>query len=366
MKSGNIFFIFMGVFILSIVFLNLRWNKYIMVDSSMWGNQAQHLINGDNKEFNFLGAYGHPGGTIIEGTIVVHKLLKVNYNESLLLFVEFIMSLFIAGICVICLVLNKDKLWWVAVLPLLIFGWMYQYGTPPSLVSTSIITFLCLLTLYIYERKEKIKYKLLILWGFITGVSIATRTDIGLVSSLFFFLLILNKINWKVALLILFEAFISFVIFDPFMWFMPIQHLKDLIFKVTYHYSEFAPDHLKFFTILSISATSFISIFLAIFFFFSKKKEEPVVLPQRFLLILIVMTTFLYGIFLSSRIQAERYFLPIIFIWETFFPLLMFTLINKMGGRLVPYIKIFIIILLILGNIFITFQNIWTCSPSCI
>jgi hypothetical protein len=365
MKFGNKFFIFIGVFILSLFFLNLKWDKYVMTDSNMWGDQAKYVLNGDNREFNFLGAYGHPGGPIIEGTIIVHKLLNVNYSESLLLFVEFIMSFFIASICTLCFILNKDKLWWVAVIPISIFGWMYQYGTPPSLVSTVIITFLCLLTLYIYEKKEKIKYGLLILWAFIAGISVATRTDIGLVSSFFFFLLILNKINWKMALFILLEACMVFVVFDPFMWFMPIQHLKDLIFKVTYHYSEFAPVYLRFFDILSISTTSFISIMLAIFLFFSKKKEESMVLPPRFLWVLITMTMFLYIIFLSAHTQAERYFLPIIFIWETFFPILLFSLVDKMGGRFVPYIKIFIIILLISGNIFITFQNVWACSPSC-
>jgi len=335
-----------------------------MPDSEMWGNQAQFVLNGDSKQFDFLGAYGHPGGTIIEGAVITQKLTNVNYQKSLILFVEFMMSLLIAGICLLCIILKKDILWWIAVLPLLVFSWMYEYGTPPSLVSTLMISFLCLLTLYVYERKEKVNYKLLALWGFVTGMSVATRTDIGIISSFFFFLLILNKMNWKTALLVLLEAFAVFIIFDPFMWFMPIQHLKDLIFKFTYHYSEFTPTHLKFFTILSISATSFMSIAMAIFLL--KKKEDKLILPPVFVWTLIGMTAFLYVIFLSARIQTERYFLPLLFIWEIFFPLFLFYLVDKTGNKYASYIKVFIIVLLVIGNILISLQNIWTCSPSCI
>ena len=367
MKSKPLI-IFIVIFITSLLLQGIQWREFDMADSGMWGHEAQYVLNNDPREFNFLEAYGHPGGPIIEGAIAFHQLLKLPYDQAVLAFVTLLNSLSIAGICALCFILRKNNLWWVAVFGILSLNRLYEYATPPTAIAATLIVFLCLLTLYIYENKERSEPLYLVLWGLIVGLFIATRADIGVFSLLMFLVLIFKSIGWKKIGLLLGETFLAFLIFDPFMWFMPFQHIKDLIFKIVYHYAEFAQNHMGFVAVLSLSFLAFISIFLSIqFLLFRKKLISP--LPPVFIKILILMTAILYVIFLTSHIQAPRYFLPIIFIWETFLPLFIFSLIEKIEptflktlngqNKMRMTLKIFIVLLLYLYHLVFLFQSFY-------
>lgn len=358
--------IFVVSFVVSFIFLGLRWNKYIMVDSGLWANQAQYVLSGDQHQFDFMKAYGHPGGPIIEGTVAVHKLSGISYNQAVIVFVVFICSFFIAGICVICFLLNKNNLWWLAAPAILVSNWLYQYGTPPSIVASILISFLCLLTLYIYENKTERQNFFLVLWAVVAGASMATRADIGLVSFAVFLFILSKKIGWKKMVSVAGGTILSFAVFDPFMWFMPVRHVNDLLFNFVYHWADFVPKHLDWLSVLSISSITFISVTLSVFFLLWLKQKESSPLPPFFAWTLIGMTVFLYAVFLSARFQTERYFLPVIFIWEIFFPLFLFSLIKKIGGKSQTLIQIGVIIILVLYHTFILTQNIWTCHLPCI
>jgi len=321
--------IFVFALITSFLLLGGFW-KFGMVDSNLWGQETEFFLSHNTEEFNFLAGYGHPGGPIIEGAIALHSFINISYEQAAVLCVILLSSIIIAGTCVLCVLLRKNNLWWISTLGILSLNKLYEYATPPTAVAAVSTVLLCLITLYIYENRNEKQFFYLLLWGFVSGFLVATRTDIGVFSSIAFMLfLLISGIEWKKIGLIILEAFIAFSIFDPFMWFMPFQHIKDLIHKITYHYSDFPVTHLYFITILSISALSFISIFISLqFLFFRKKISSPLRAP--FIVTLIIMTIVLYLILLTSRIQAERYFLPILFIWEVFLPLLLFHLIGKM------------------------------------
>jgi hypothetical protein len=365
-KSKYTKIIFFGVFLISLIFFTLRWNKFTIIDSSMWANQAQYVLEGDSREFDYLNAYGHPGGLIIEGTIVLNKLFNLTYLQSVIIFIILINSIFVAGICTLCFKLGKDKLWWVAVLVTLIFNWLYSSGTPTSIVATLSVSFLCLLTLYLYEKKLENQNSFLIIWGIVAGISIATRIDIGLISFIVFLFILSRKIDFKKIILLALGSFVSFILFNPFMWFMPIQHVRDLIFKFVFHYSNFITNHLSLLSILSISSITFISILLSLFYILSKRKINFTLISPFFLWTLIGMTSVLYFIFLTSRFQAERYFTPILIIWEIFFPLFIFFLIDKTGYKSNKTIKICFIIFLVIFHISLLTQNIWTCISPCL
>jgi len=332
----------------------------------MWANQAIYVLEGDSREFDYLNAYGHPGGLVIEGTIVLNKLFNLTYLQSVIILIIFISSIFVAGICTLCFKLGKDKLWWVAVLVTLIFNWLYESGTPTSILATLSVSFLCLLTLYLYEKELKNQNSLLIIWSLVAGMSIATRIDIGFISFIVFLFILSRKIDLKKILLIALGSFISFVIFNPFMWFMPVEHVRDLIFKFVFHYSNFITNHLSLLTIFSISSITFISILLSLFFITFKRKINFTLISPFFLWTLIGMTSFLYFIFLTSRFQAERYFVPILFIWEIFFPLFIFFLIDKTGYKSNIIIKICFLAFLAIFHISLLNQNIWTCISPCL
>ena len=364
-KLGIIFFC---IFIASFLLQGLRWKEFNIADGKMWGNEAQYVQNNDPREFDFLAAYGYPAGSIIEGNIIVHKVLNISYDQALLIIITLLNSLGIAGICIMCIILRGNNLWWMAVFGTLSLNRLYEYATPPTAVAAVFIVLLCLLTLYIYEQREKSKSPYLVLWSLTAGFFISTRADIGVFSFIIFLFLIFKSVGWKKAGILTAASFLSFVIFDPFMWFMPLQHIKDIIFKIFYFYAEQTQTSLGFVALLSISFLACISLFLGISFLFLRKKTTPP-LPVYFIVTLLIMTLGFYIIILKSHFQAERYFLPIIFIWEVFLPLFIFYLIEKIDltfltipndqNKIRKIFQIFVIMLLYSYHIIFLVQAFW-------
>jgi hypothetical protein len=62
--------------------------------------------------------------------------------------------------------------------------------------------------------------------------------------------------------------------------------------------------------------------------FFLRKKIIPQI-DAAFFFGLLGATCFLYVVFLTSKYQAERYFVPIIVLWEIFLPLFLFALLDQ-------------------------------------
>lgn len=323
--SWQIVFVLIFSFIVAFFLQWTRWKTFDFVDLGAWSGQAEYFELGDARQFNQLGAYGHPGGTIVEGTILFHKVFDMPYVNSLVVFMTILNSLIISLVCVFCVLLKKHNFWWITTLSTLSISAMYNFSTPPTTLISPLIVLLCLLTLYFYENKEKIKIIPILFFAFVVGLSVATRADIGIFCSGVFliFLRLKNTITWKNFFILIFSSFLFFVLFDPYMHFMPFLHIKDLISKIVFHYAEFSPTHMTFGNVFDISSLSFISVILSVVLLLMRKKIKPLV-PIGFIIILILMTIFLYTVFLTSHYQAARYFMPIIFIWEVFLPLFIF------------------------------------------
>lgn len=330
MFKKKVFIIFVFSFIIACFFQYVRWATFDFVDASMWANQARYFETGNNEQFNMLAGYGHPGGPIIEGVISFKHLLGISYEYSLVLFMVLFNSLIIASICVLCFLLKKNNYWWMIALSTLSLNRLYDFSTPPAALIGPLIVFLCLLTLYIYENKDNIKTPAIIFWSFIAGLAVSVRVDMGVFFTLIFLIFLKQILSWKKIFIIIVGAFVSFFIFDPFMYFMPLKHIKDLIYKITFHYAEFAPTHLSFLNVLNISSLLIISIFLALVLIFISKRKE-LIIPFKFILMLLFSTIVLYFIFLTSDYQALRYFQSIIFVWEVFLPIFIFSLTKRIS-----------------------------------
>lgn len=327
MSKKTFYIIIVISFIVSFFFQWIKWKDVNFLDSHMWANQAQYVQTSDTREFDAKRAYGHPGGLVVEGTIVLHNLFKIPYTDSLAIFITVFNSIIISVICLLCYLMYGNHLWWLITLSTLAMNSAYDNATPTSAIVSPLIVFLSLLTLYFYKNKDKFNLKSIFALSLVIGLATSVRLDISIFCSVFFlgFLVFTNTIDWKRLFYIISGSFVTFCILDPFMWFMPFQHIKDLIVKIIFHYSEFLPYHLTFISVFIISMLTIISILLAASIILLKNKIK-LLIPENFIKTLIVMTIILYIIFLTSHYQAERYFHPIIFVWEVLLPLFIFNL----------------------------------------
>lgn len=324
--------IFIFSFVISAVIQGFIFTKLGILDFDMWTKQTEYVQTNNPAQFDFLAGYGHPGGPIIEGTILLRHIFDWSYEKSLLVFMTLLNAFFISGASTLCYLINKNNLWWLAVLTTLSSNWLYLFSTPPSIIISILIPFLVILSLYLFNKKEVNLY-LLIFLSIIIGFILATRIDIGAVMATSFLIFLKPKINWRQIILVIIGSFLSFVLFDPFMWFMPIQHIKDLLFKIVYHYGYFTPTKVSVLEILHASFFVITSIFLSFIFLIIRKKITPP-LPSRFIYSLLAPTIFLCIIFLTAQYQTLRYFLPLINLWQAVLPLWVFTLLANSKTRL--------------------------------
>lgn len=339
-KSTKVFVI---SFILLNILLGVRFYLLDMVDSGMWGHQAEYILSGDSQQFDFLGAYGHPGGTIVEGTILLQKITNTRSYFLVLILVSILCSTLGALSALLCEKLKKDSFWWMGVVITLGLTPFYESATPTSAVAAIGVSALTLLTFYILENGNS--KKLFVYWGMLSGFVVATRFDIGTLSSFIYFLVLLKKGETRNILKALLASFSTFVIFDPYMWYMPIRHIKDLVYKIFFHYSEFSIWRIDKSVIIFLSLFAFISFILSILSY-TKLKKNIKVLPIKLWLGMTSLALIVYGMFLTSNFQAERYLMPVVLIWEIFLSLYILKLINNTNFKNKFLLKISFLIIL--------------------
>ena len=162
-------------------------------------------------------------------------------------------------------------------------------------------------------------------WSLVLGVTVAVRADIGAFSGAFFALVLLAASNWKTVLAALGGAIVVFVLFDPYMYWMPVRHVRDLVGKVVFHYAEISPAHLTTGQVWGVSSLLIFSLGLGWVSAVMRQGKRA----HRFHAVLGFLAAFTacsYAVFLSARYQTERYYLPIVFIWQTFLPLFLLSL----------------------------------------
>jgi hypothetical protein len=301
------------------IFLLVVFGQYLLilpeniVDHSMWASQARYFETNYFEQFNILWAYGHPGGPLILSTIAITHLFGIDYTSALTVCLILLNSLIILAIIYTIKRLSSGTLWWLWSIPLLLFHHAYTFNTPPSMLTMFISLFQFLYTVFLYQ-KERIETKHAILFGLFCGFAIATRTDMGTFLSLVFGLTLIRKISFAKIGMTTVTAVLFFFLFDPFMWFMPIEHIADLIYKITYHYSDFGYVSLGYGRFFAISSAAILSAIIGVVSMLKKDITFP--LPKTPIWILLATTIFVFSVFLTSDYKAERYFFPLIIIWE--------------------------------------------------
>lgn len=325
-------FVFIAALALSCYAQVKDGRNFAMVDTSIWSNQAKYVETNDPKQYDLLLAYGHPGGPIILGTLGIHRVLGLSYYESLALFLTIFDSIIIAFICALCYALRKNLLWCVTAFGLLVFNPIfYTSSTPPSLVASLLFILLTLFSLYLFGRKGKSNWQLLALWCICAGLLAATRVDAGVLGAGVLLVALTRVLPLRKTAAMAAGSFIAFSIFDPFMWYMPIRHIGDLMAKIFLHYAQFDQAHIGLYYFLKFSALGGVGFFLAlVFIYLQRRRKIDPPLPTYFAGAICLMTVIHCAVFLTSKYQAQRYLQPSAWLWEVLLPLYFFALTSQL------------------------------------
>lgn len=301
--------VFIGSFLLALLFQGAWWGSEGVYDAQIWGEQPHHMLAGDPEQFNAAAAYGHPGGPIIYGAYLASFATGAAPSASLLIALTVLAS---AAIALIALI--SYRLWgrwqWSALLTVLFAAHpLYTQATPPSALAALLAVSLVLLAIIAYREPS---LRLMLLWGALAGLLVSTRADIGGALALVLGLALLGAAGARKLALAALAAFAVFVAFDPFTWFMPVQHVHDLVFKAYYHYALIPENPLPLLQALMIGVFALVSIVLGSVA--AGTRRLPVPLP--IFLALLGLTFVLVPVLLTAQYQAPRYFMPLVFIWE--------------------------------------------------
>lgn len=316
-----------SAFLAALLLQSVWWWHFSVIDSGMWANQGPYLMEGDPRVFDMLAAYAHPGGTIIEGVLLIEKITGSS-DLALRVFLSLFNALVIAAVAVCVFILRRDWWWAVSAVIVLSLHKLYFDATPTTAVAAPLVVLLVMLTLLLYEGKVKVNGYSLAVWGAVSGLVVATRADIGGLATVVFFGLLCTVLRVRELALIVLVALLFFIIADPFMWFMPIQHVFDLVHKITYHYSSgnIVSPPPAYTALLDLTLLSLISVTsLAVLMW-----KRVYVLPQAFVVALAVFTVSLLFVLFTSKFQASRYFMPFVLVWEVFLPLCLFSVVDQL------------------------------------
>lgn len=320
--------LFFATLLVAAVLQGILWTQHEVIDMFMWADQGEWLMSGNPNVFGFDKAYAHPGGTVVEGVLLLGKIGLT--GDVAVTAVIIIFNSVVITLCVwLCHKLRRDWWWASAVLLLLSSHPLYLTATPTTAIAAPLVVLLCLFTIALFEKKLQPSAYVLAGWGVVSGLVVATRADIGVFSSAFFGALLLTVLPWTRILFSVVVAGAIFVIANPFMWFMPIQHIFDLIHKITWHYADFTPTHMSLMSVVQITLTSWISMGIAAMLWWKK----IYVIPAPALGVLYTMTIVLYTVFLTSDYQAVRYFMPVVFIWDILLPLFFLSALQSGSTR---------------------------------
>lgn len=296
-----------------------------MVDAQMWADQAHYFSEDDERQFNYLAGYAYPGGTVIEATLLVQKLTGASFLESLYGAIFSLVALVIALSACVADRLRAHRLVWLGVVGILAPNWMFMLASPPTALAAVLLVLVMLLSLLVLRSEHG---AVRIGWGVVLGALVATRADIGGLAAVMFFPLLYMHLGWRRSALAALTALVTFVVLDPYMWFMPLQHLLDIVFKCAYHYAVYSPSPLGFQSVLALSFLAVVAMVIATIELVVGKVS--LVVPHRVLVAMCIGTVVATGLILTSHLQSIRYFIPLIFMWEALLPLLLLPFVEQM------------------------------------
>ena len=314
--------IFVKIFIFAFVIQLVKMTIFLS-DGEMWADQIRYFLSNNPAEFCFDQAYGHPGTTLVGMGSLFHLLFVLDFSTSLTLSVALLTATLTAACAALCFLLQPRSLWWFTTGFILTLSRFYVTATPPTAVVMPFIVLLVLASFWLWEKNMFASRWQHFFWGIILGLSAATRLDVSLLVGMPLSTLIFYRNGKRVIVPTLTGFVIAFFIADPFLWFMPVQHVIDLLSKFTMHYSNYRTSVLI--PLLDwVHGISLAVIAIAWFLVLYSRRRLNNIVPAQVLLVFLGVSLLAVSLLVSSKFQAIRYLYPLIIVWEVLLPLFAF------------------------------------------
>jgi hypothetical protein len=312
--------IFCKVFLFAFVIQMVKMTIFLS-DGEMWAYQIRYFLTNDPYGFDlFHAGYGHPGTTLMGLGSLFHILFGLSYSTALTLSVTLLIATVTAACAALCYLLQPQSLWWFTTGFILTLSRLYVTATPPSAVVMPFITLVVLALCWLLKQNISVSIPLIFLWGIILGLSAATRLDITLLVGIPLIILFCYGSGMRVLVPVITGGVISFILSDPYLWFMPVQHVIDLWSKFTVHYSSYPMSRsLPWFE--WVQGVPLAVIAIAWFLFLHHRRRLSSLIPTQVLFVFLWISLLAVMILVSSKFQAIRYLFPLIIVWEVFLPL---------------------------------------------
>lgn len=315
--------IFCGVFIFSFVTQVALRSYYTYLDTSMWADQIKYFLSNDPRVFDYYAAYGHPGTTLVELGCLLNRVFGFSYNNAIIISISTIVAMATAACSAVCFSLHQWSYWWLTTAVILTFNRLSLYSTPPTEAVMPFIVLIVLFTWWVIEKGHIKSGRRFFMLGCIAGLSAATRLDVTLLVCMPMTALIWHKYGHKAILYTSFGVGVSFFLANPFLWFMPVQHLNDLVHKFTLHHNQFnRHEAIRMISFVHASPLAVVSIVWSCILLFQRR--IALIIPARIIVVYFCISVFGLIVILSSSFQAIRYLYPLIIVWEILLPLFVF------------------------------------------
>jgi len=313
--------VFLSLFLYGVVFQFATRGAGDLSDTWIWAEQIQFFLERDPRVFDLFGAYGHPGTTLIELGSLFHGFFGVSYIHATMLSMSILIAGATAACATICLSLFPRSIWWLTTAFILLLDRPY-FGVTPTTAIVIPLTTLSILTMWWLwvQRLPQPPWRYFLL-GAIIGLTAATRLDTALPVGSVMIAIIWYRFGLSKMLAVLAGAVIAIFVFDPFLWFMPIRHLADLIRKFTLHYdTKIIPTGIESAELIRGLALSALSSGWSLVLLVRRRLSRIVPIPV--IIGCFIISVFTLAVVLSSSTQSLRYLAPLIVLWEIFLPLL--------------------------------------------
>jgi hypothetical protein len=318
-----------GWVLISVVFFLIQitlWQKISIIDQGAWVDRVAQFKSDYTTwpiEIKLEHYSGHPGMAAI---VIAAGWQGVGASPllGLQLALASILATVATAVAYLTKILRPRSWWWVAASGMIVLHPLYPQASPTNAVFAATVAAFWLALLGLKEQRDW-----RVVAGLLLGLAAATRFSetfllLGPAMLWLSWHLKLRR-SWRVAA----TGIVTWLALDPLLWLAPKDHIAHMLWRTQLHAQTIGVQAIQPVDFLLFSPLVIFALALAIYLLIQKKLPLP--MAPSYLLFLLGSSLLASSVYLQAQSQSLRYFLPLIFVWESFLPLLLLSLVQKIN-----------------------------------